>query len=402
MSNRAKCCPSVAPDVFMATSKKFTDSWLKSVTPPQTGRDDYTDTDMPGLRLRVTSKGAKSFSYAYRYGAKTHRVTLGRYPALSLKDARIKLLDAKVNVQSGQDPRAEKKKEKTNRDLTVALLADEYIELYQKPKNKTWNQAEDNLRLHILPAIGHYPIHQVERSDIHRILDRLVAEEKGTTANRVLAHTRKFFNWLVERDYLEIAPTDRIKQPAREKKKDRVLSDDELRRIVSALPKMRQAYADFIRMLLFTAQRREEVASMRHAAIDEAVWRLEGKETKNKKATLVPLARQARAIVAQNNNPEAIYVFSTNADHATHVQSYSKIKKQLDELSGVTGWSFHDIRRTVATRLAAQGLSIELVRLILNHTDNSVTAIYNRHSYMNERREALQTWCDWLEDLAND
>jgi integrase len=113
----------------------------------------------------------------------------------------------------------------------------------------------------------------------------------------------------------------------------------------------------------------------------------------------VPLALQAQAIVAQNNNPEAIYVFSTNADHATHVQSYSKIKKQLDELSGVTGWSFHDIRRTVATRLAAQGLSVELVRLILNHTDNSVTAIYNRHSYMNERREALQTWCDWLSVL---
>ena len=386
----------------MATSKKFTDSWLKSVTPPQTGRDDYTDTDMPGLRLRVTSKGRKSFCYAYRYGAKTYRLTLGQYPALSLKEARIKLLEAQTVVRSSNDPRAAKQKEKKNRNLTVALLANDYIELYQKPKNKTWRQAEDNLSLHILPAIGHYPIHQVERADIHRILDQLVAAGKGTTANRVLAHSRKFFNWLVDRDYLALAPTDRIKQPAREKKKDRVLSDEELRRIVSALPHMRQAYADFVRMLLFTAQRREEVASMRHAAIDDSVWRLEGNETKNRKATLVPLARQAQAIVAQNNIPEAIYVFSTNADHATHIQSYSKIKKQLDELSVVTDWSFHDIRRTVATRLAAQGLSVELVRLILNHTDNSVTAIYNRHGYMNERREALQTWCDWLECLAND
>ena len=396
MSNWAKCCPSVAPEVIVPKSKKFTDSWLKSVSPPSSGRDDYTDTDMPGLRLRVTSKGAKSFSYAYRFGAKTHRVTLGRYPALSLKKARIQLLDAKAHVQLGEDPRAEKKKEKKKRNLTVASLAKEYIELYQKPKNKTWKQAEDNLRLHIFPAIGHYPIHQVERADIHRVLDGLVAEGKGTTANRVLAHTRKFFNWLVERDYLEIAPTDRIKQPVREKKKDRVLSDDELRRILSALPQMRPAHADFVRMLLFTAQRREEVASMRYSAIDGTVWRLDGKETKNRRASLVPLTKQAQAIVLQNNSPEAKYVFSTKADHATHVQSYSKIKKQLDELSGVTGWCFHDIRRTVATRLASRGVSIELVRLILNHTDNSVTALYNRYSYVNERREALQTWCDWL------
>ena len=396
MSNRAKCCPSVAPEVFMATSKKFTDSWLKSVTPPQVSRDDYVDTDMVGLRLRVTSNGVKSFSFVYRYGTKTHRLTLGRYPALSLKEARIKLLQAQTADRIGNDPRAEKQKEKKNRNLTVALLADEYIELYQKPKNKTWKQAKDNLDLHVLPIIGQYPIHQVERADIHNILDRLAAAGKNTTANRVLDYARKFFNWLVERDYLEFAPTDGIKRPAREIKRERVLSDDELRRIWNALPQMRKAHADFVRMLLFTAQRREEVASMRYAAVEAAVWRLDGSETKNKKATLIPLTTQAQAIVAHNNNPEAIYVFSTDANHATHVQGYSKIKGRLDSLSAVRDWGFHDIRRTVATRLAAQGVSVDLIRLILNHADHSVTAIYNRHSYMDERRKALQKWCDWL------
>lgn len=385
----------------MATSKKFTDSWLKSVTPPQTGRDDYTDTDMPGLRLRVTSKGVKSFCYAYRFGAKTQRITFGHYPSLSLKEARIKLLEAKARVQSGQDPRAEKQKEKKNRDLTVTLLAHEYIELYQKPKNKTWKQAEDNLRLHVLPNIGHYPIHQVERTDIHRILDRLVAEGKGTTANRVLAHTRKFFNWLVERDYLKSAPTDRIEKPARENRRDRILSDDELRRIWKALPLMKQAKGDLIRMMLFTVQRGGEVEKMRYASISNGDWYLSGSETKNRKGTLVPLSTQAQEIISKNNNPNAIFVFSTHVENQTHLHRSSKIKSQLVKLSGVNDWNFHDLRRTVASKLAEHGQSQDLIGRILNHTDNSVTAIYNRHSYINERREALQTWCDWLEDLAN-
>ena len=383
----------------MADRVKFTDSWLKAVKPVPGQRTEYRDTDCPGLILRVTEKGAKSFSFGYRFGTKYKRQTIGKYPDISLKNARQRVTQSKAQLAQNLDPLSSHKEKKEARGLTVALLAADYIELYQKPKNKTWKQAEDILRLHVLPAIGHYPIRQVERADIHRILDRLVAEGKGTTANRVLAHTRKFFNWLVERDYIELAPTDRVKQPVRENKKDRTLSDDELRRILQALPHMRQAHADFIRMLLFTAQRLREVAGMRHAAVRDAVWHLEGAETKNKKATLVPLTRQAQSIVAQNNNPDAVYVFSTDADHKTHVQSYSKIKKQLDELSGVTGWTFHDIRRTVATRLAAQGLSVELISLILNHTDNSVTAIYNRHSYIEERREALQKWCDWLGDL---
>ena len=289
-----------------------------------------------------------------------------------------------------------KQEKKRARDLTVETLASEFIELYAKQKNKSWRQAEDNLRLHILPSIGHFPIHQVERADIHRLLDRLGAEGKKTTANRVLAHARKFFNWLVERDYLDVAPTDRVKQPYPETRRDRVLTDREIENIWQALDGLRPAHANFIRMLFFTAQRRDEVAGMRYAAIESNRWQLQGKDTKNKRATLVPLSTQAQGIVAQNNNPNAEFVFSTQADGKTHVQSFSKFKKQLDDLSGVIGWTFHDIRRTVASKLAQQGTGELVIQKLLNHTDNSVTAIYNQHTYLEERREALQEWCDWL------
>jgi len=96
----------------MAVRKKFTDSWLKSLPPPNEGRDEYRDTDMPGLLLRVTSKGVKTFSYAYRFGAKTPKMTLGQYPALSIKEARIKLLDVKAN---GNDIEARQIRETENR-----------------------------------------------------------------------------------------------------------------------------------------------------------------------------------------------------------------------------------------------------------------------------------------------
>lgn len=380
----------------MADQVKFTDSWLKNVGPEIGKRVEYRDTDCSGLILRITEKGVKSFSYGYRFGVRYKRQTLGKYPHVSLKDARAQVNQSKAKLAQNIDPLSEQKEVKKAKDLTVASLVHEFIELNQKPKNRTWKQAEDNLRLHVLPYIGSHPIRQVEKADIHRILDRLTAEGKKTAANRVLAYSRRFFNWLVERGYLEAAPTDRIKQPHSETKRDRVLSEAELSRILQALPHMRPAYADFVRMLLFTAQRRNEVASMRYASVDGSVWYLEGQETKNKKASVVPLTSQAQAIVRQNNNPEAIYIFSTHAAHKTHIQCYGKIKNQLDDLSDVRGWTFHDIRRTVATMLAAQGASVDLVKLLLNHSDNSVTAIYNQHTYLEERRAALQEWCDWL------
>ena len=380
----------------MANQLKFTDNWLKSVSRPSEARIEYRDTDCAGLILRVTNTGAKSFSYGFRFGARFARLTLGKYPDVGLKEARIKLIEAKSLVIQGIDPRASKQAKRQAKNLTVKRLAQDFIELYAKPKNKSWKQAQDNLRLHLLPYLGHYPIHQVERSDIHRILDKLGAAGKRTTANRALSHFRKFFNWLVERDYLEHAPTDRVKQPYPERRKDRVLSDDEIKRIWNALNNMRPVYANFVRMLLLTAQRRDEVASMRHASVDGSVWRLEGAETKNKQASLVALSTHARAIVTQRNDSAGVYVFSTDVDHQTHIQSYSKIKKQLDGLSDVHDWTLHDIRRTVATKLAEQGTDENIIKRILNHTDNSVTSIYNRHSYIEERRQSLQAWGDWL------
>jgi integrase len=382
--------------LFMAVRKKFTDSWIKNVSPPDAGRDAYEDSDLSGLVLRVTQSGAKSFCFPYRFGKRTHRLTLGRYPAMSLKEARQKVLAAKTQLHNGVDPRAEKHEKRQAKDLTVAKLVPEFIELYAKPNNKSWKQAEDNLRLYLLPALGDYPIHQVERSDIRRILDKLGADGKRTTANRALAHLRKFFNWLVERDYLEYAPTDGLKKPYPEQRRDRVLTNEELASIWKALNHLRPAHANFVRMLLLTAQRREEVASMRYASVEDTVWRLEGDETKNKQVTLVPLSSHAQAIVSQQNNAEAIYVFSTDTEHRTHVQGYSKIKKQLDDLSGIADWTWHDIRRTVATKIAEQGADQNIIKRILNHTDNSVTSIYNRHDYMKERRLALQAWADWL------
>ncbi|MDC0433106.1 tyrosine-type recombinase/integrase [bacterium] len=385
----------------MAKQLKFTDNWLKSVAPPSDGRIEYRDTDCAGLILRVTNSGAKSFSYGFRFGTRFARLTLGKYPDVGLKEARVKLIEAKGLVIKGIDPRANKQAKRQAKNLTVDRLAHDFVELYAKPKNKSWKQAEDNLRLHLLPYLGHYPIHQVERSDIHHILDKLGAAGKTTAANRALSHFRKFFNWLVERGYLEHAPTDRVKQPYPERRKDRVLSDDEIKRIWNALNNLRPAHANFVRMLLLTAQRREEVASMRFASVADSVWHLEGNETKNKQSTAVPLSSHALAIVNQQNNAEAIYVFSTDAEHKTHVQSYSKIKKQLDALSGVCDWTLHDIRRTVATKLAEQGTDERIIKRILNHTDNSVTSIYNRHSYIKERRQALQAWGDWLSALGS-
>ena len=131
-------------------------------------------------------------------------------------------------VSMGLDPRSEKREKIAKQNMTVELMVADFIDKYAKPKNSSWKQAENNLRLYLVTALGKKSIHDVKRPDIHAILDDLVERGKLTAANRALAHIRKFFGWLVERGYLEYSPADHIKKRHQELERAKVLSDQEI------------------------------------------------------------------------------------------------------------------------------------------------------------------------------
>ena len=373
--------------------------WLDKLKAPAQ-REDYRDRSTKGLQLRVGTTGVRSFSYVYRIGRKMGRVSLGKYPDFSLKAARDKTNEYRRLVALGVDPRSEKNEKIKKEQMTVGLMVEEFIEKYAKPKNSSWKQAESNLRLYLISALGKKPIHEVTRPDIHQILDDLVGRGKHTAANRALAHTRKFFGWLVERGYLDYSPVAYIKPRHQEQEREKVLTDDEIRTIWIASEAMSGPYSAWIKLLLLCGQRRLETASLRRSQIIDNCWHLSGEDTKNKQLHIVPLSQQAMAIIDQLLEQDGEFLIKTGRTGDKPVNGFSKAKVQLDRLSGITDWKFHDIRRTVATNLSKLGVDRSLLQRIVNHTDSGVTAIYDRYSYLEEKRDALQKWADKLDDIV--
>jgi len=376
----------------------FTVPWLDKLKAPAQ-REDYRDRSTKGLQLRVGTTGVRSFSYVYRIGRKMGRVSLGKYPDFSLKAARDKTNEYRRLVALGVDPRSEKNEKIKKEQMTVGLMVEEFIEKYAKPKNSSWKQAESNLRLYLISALGKKPIHEVTRPDIHQILDDLVGRGKHTAANRALAHTRKFFGWLVERGYLDYSPVAYIKPRHQEQEREKVLTDDEIRAIWIASEAMSGPYSAWIKLLLLCGQRRLETASLRRSQIIDNCWHLSGADTKNKQLHIIPLSKQAMALVERLLKQDGEFLIKTGRTGDKPVNGFSKAKAQLDHLSGVQDWKFHDIRRTVATNLSKLGVDRFLLQRIVNHTDSGVTAIYDRYSYLEEKREALQRWADRLDDI---
>src|SRR5213593_2798922 len=190
-------------------------------------RVDYFDTKLPGFCVRV-SAGAKSFAVFYRHGGRLRRLTLGNHPPLSLADARDLAHEALRSVRLGADPAAEKKQERAAE--TFADLAAQYIELYAKMRKKTWREDDRIIKNKLNPAFGKVRAKDVTRADV-RLLLETIAARAPIEANRTLAVCRKMYNWAISRDLLESNPCARISAPGEEHRRERVLSDNEIRTI---------------------------------------------------------------------------------------------------------------------------------------------------------------------------
>ena len=382
----------------MSYEVNFTDAWLRKLKPP-VEREDFRDRGTRGLQLRSSPSGVKTFSFVFRLGSKMGRATLGRHPDVDLKFARTKADEFRKLVSQGIDPRSEKRTKRRLQEMTVELMVHEFIQTYAKPKNSSWKQAESNLRLYLSNFYGTQPISEVTRADIHQVLDDLIARDKQTAANRALAHIRKFFGWLVERGYLNHSPADHIKPRHKESERDRVLSDAEIKAIWNAAEAMSGPYSAWLKLLLLCGQRRVETASMRRSQIIDGSWHLSATDTKNKQPHIIPLPNQAQRLVDQLIEKEDNFLIKSGRNGDRPVNGFSKAKLQMDRLSGVENWKFHDLRRTVATNLTKLGIDRLILQKIINHSERGVTQIYDRYSYMDEKREALQKWADKLDEI---
>ncbi|MEE4144746.1 MAG: tyrosine-type recombinase/integrase [Halieaceae bacterium] len=384
---------------------------VKALT-PKPAKYEHMDADNPGFGVAVMPNGRKSFIYRYRVGGRTgtlRRMTLGSVDNTSLKDARAAYLNLKNQVGEGVDPldaKAQARREE-EQDLTFGALAQRYLSQYAAHK-RTGAEDERILKHDVLPRWDKLKAKAIRKREVVALLDKIVERGASTQANRTFACVRKLFNWAAQKDLVESSPCAGVKAPSREKTKDRVLTDDEIRAFwnLSGLsPRMKAA----LRLQLLLGQRIGEVVGMRWDELDTTarLWTLPAERAKNMIVHTIPLTDTALEILEEQrllrdgNDP---YVFPAHAGKAEHLRtdSIGTALTRAIRAAGLAHFTAHDLRRTAATRISGAGTSREVLRKILNHVDRSVTARYDRYRYDNEKRVALECWAATLLNITGE
>jgi integrase len=347
---------------------------------------------MPATARRPA--GARTWYLFYKKGRTTRRSKLGTWPALELAKARKLARRERVRIETeGADPAHER--HETRDVFTVADLAKLFIEQHAKAHKRTWKDDGWRLDRYILPAWKSRPVVEITRGDVHTLLDK-IAVDKPIQANRVQALVSKLWNFAIDRGHAEVNPAHRMAKPSPERARATVLDDKALRALWSALDQVPGDASDAVRLRLLTGQRGGEVHSMAWADIDlaAAAWTIPATKAKNKRAHRVPLALPVVRVLEARKPTEATGAVFPGLYHQ---------RKDLRALGGIHGdaYRWHDLRRTVASRLAALGYGEDLIGRLLNHAKRGVTAtVYNQYAYDAEKRQALEHWARALESIV--
>jgi integrase len=408
-------------------TKKLTDLFVERVLVPVGGRVEYFDAGFPGLALRVTENGRKSWSLFYRFNGRLRRFTIGRYPAIKPTQARREAITALERVRQGIDP-AEEKRARRDKPLpeaeTFESLAQDYLERHVKKNSATvtYQEARRDLEYNVLPKWRNRPIASISRRDAIDLIDGLVERGVEIQANRTLARLRALFNWAIEKDRISASPVGHMKPPTKERARDRALSDDEIRWFWQACGEIGWPFGAVFKLLLLTAQRRDEVAGMRWTEInvEKRTWTLPRHRVKSDRGHEVPLSDAAIEVLRSlpritSGGNERDLVFTVTG--TTAVSGFGNAKRRFDlimaearrhslelpERTEIPDWRLHDLRRTAATGMARLNIAPHVVDKVLNHsggTIRGVAAIYNRFEYLEERRAALEAWGRYVESLV--
>jgi integrase len=389
---------------------KLTAKFIENVK-PGTERAEYVDDGCRGLYFIVQPTGRKAFAVRYRYKGTPKKLTLDS--GLTLAAAREAATAALRELERGNDPaalkfEARKAAETAAADRkrdTVEHLAKRFIEEYAKRKTRpnSWRQAEHVFYKIALPAWQGRTIHDIQRRDIRDLVEK-VAVDRPIMANRALGHLSKFFNWLCEREILTTgSPCAGVKPPSKEHARERILSDDEIRALWHACGAIGAPAGPAVKLMLLTGQRCGEVVGMRRSEVSGDVWTLLPERTKNKQRHEVPLSAQALAIIEEVPVIDDDFVFTSSKTR--RLGNMSHAKEALDEqMQPKEPWVLHDLRRTVASGMAALGIRLPVIEKVLNHksgTFRGIVGVYQRHEYAAEKRDALTRWADHVDALIN-
>ena len=383
---------------------KFTTKFVENVKPGP-GRREIPDPGCSNLYLLLQPSGHRSWAVRYRFGGKSVKLTLGQWPAMTLLDARKAAIDAQRELGKGHDPAKAKADSKIRADAakadTVTAICENYLKR-EGGKLRTLDQRVSILKRQVYPVLGSRPIGEIRRSEIVHLLDRVEDNSGPRAADVTLGVLRRIFHWHEKRTDEFRSPIIRgmARQNAKDHRRERILDDDEIRRLWAATADG-QSFSALIRFALLTSARRNEIAGMKRDEIDgDGIWTLPAARSKTKTEIIRPLSKAALAILAGMPRIDGCdYPFTLNA--ASPLASFSDPKAKLDAASGVTGWRLHDLRRTARSLLSRAGVHSDIAEKCLGHSRGDIIERYDQHKYIAEMTRAFEALAREIETIVN-
>ena len=365
---------------------ELTDIAVRSLKAPEHGQITYQDQRFPGFGIRVSQGGARSFVLIH--GSNRQRTTIGRYPAISLKDARDEAKRILAETRLGKRQFAA---------IGFTEAKERFLlECLQRNRPRTVAEYRRHLDRHF--DFKSARLSELSTQDVMVRVNRL--QKTPAEQNHAFVTARGFFNWAVRNRLLERNPIGGLRLPAKVQARERVLTDAEIFEIFGKAREFRYPFGPIVRLLALTGQRRNEIGSLRWEWIDQEnrLISFPSVATKNRRTHLIPYGEVTSTII-RDLPVLGEWVFPARVDDVrgnptTSFNGWSRAKRDFDTtLENVEPYTLHDIRRTFSSMLAKQGTPIHVTERLLNHasgTISGVAAIYNRHSYIDEMRAATE------------
>lgn len=375
------------------------------------------DSDLRGFGLKVTKGGNKVYLVQYRMGGRASaakRITIGKHGSpWQSNTARAEAQRILLAVKSGIDPREQAIEEQRQRsELPFHSYAEKFLTLYaaKEWRPRTLSTHASNLKRWIIPVLGAKALPTIVRRDITEVLDRLPANSPALPRD-IFVLMRRVFSWAVQRGDIEKSPMDGMRVPKSVPSRHHILTDSEMIYVAAHSQALGPIWGAFIRMLILTGQRRDEVAKMDWSELEleggKPLWTIPSDRTKNGREHRVPLSEAALhelRDIADGEWLSAGPVFSHKP--GTAISGYSRTKRRLDAIIAaenicINDWRLHDLRRTFATSLQRLGVRFEVIEALLNHvslTQAGVVGVYQRYDWGVEKRQAMDLWSNHLNE----
>jgi integrase len=418
----------------------LTDRAVAAAKAEQNQRLEIWDSRQSGLCLRVTDKGVKTWVFRYRSeDGRQPRFTIGKLPAVTLKDARDRAADLARQVAKGGDPATDRRKARVFATGTLRTF-DDLADLFEKrcasgewmPKGKrkrqrTLDDENSVLRLHIRPTFGKMPYPAIAKADVRALLRKMTAKGIGAQANRTHALIRQVFNFAISEDLVTVNPTTGVNQPAPNNARSRVWTDAELKTLWEALSDheniidgdgkrvaISEVMALALKLCAVVGQRRQEVIGMEVSELDlkAKTWTIPARRMKGNRDHLVPLSdvavtliEKAIEVTNRGRNSQSEFVFRTSWEDERAIQpgSLSRAMLRVTWALKIPNATVHDLRRTMSSTMTSERLKVShFIRseVIAHSTTGGGAAVsmqnYDVNLWISEKRDALDRWANLL------